>query len=396
MKNNETRWRGARAAGAVLVAGMAMACVTGCGPGERDADATALPDATPAAAGQPGPVEPAPAEVGDTRTPEPVEAAGDTHAAPPKIHFESLTYDFGRVAETKSHSGQVHFTNAGGSTLVIDEIKASCGCTAVALEKREYAPGETGTIEIEFKPVAPGEQKKFINVMTNDVATPLVRITMKADVIGFLEIEPRMIEVGTLRFGQEHRTTATVSSPDPDFVIDRVSTSNPSVSAHVVANEGPTRTVEIVVDAGAPWGGLFSWLSVTITGRPTPDEAPITHTSRVRIQGEVFGDLRAVPNTIRFGAKPGEVFERSLVLRRADGVPFTVLDATVVAPQLPGSTVQTRRGSAGTWEISFTATAPERQAGYRGTVEVTTDVPGEERITIPVSGVVRNESRSIK
>jgi hypothetical protein len=34
--------------------------------------------------------------------------------------------------------------------LKITDVKATCGCTVVQLEKREYAPGESGVIKVTY------------------------------------------------------------------------------------------------------------------------------------------------------------------------------------------------------------------------------------------------------
>ncbi|UCG49798.1 MAG: DUF1573 domain-containing protein [Phycisphaerales bacterium] len=34
--------------------------------------------------------------------------------------------------------------------LKITNVKAACGCTVVQLDKREYAPGESGVIKVTY------------------------------------------------------------------------------------------------------------------------------------------------------------------------------------------------------------------------------------------------------
>lgn len=42
------------------------------------------------------------------------------------------------------------FTNEGDEALVIRDVRASCGCTQVVLERRRIGPGESGTIGTTF------------------------------------------------------------------------------------------------------------------------------------------------------------------------------------------------------------------------------------------------------
>ena len=46
--------------------------------------------------------------------------------------------------------GVFEFTNTGDEAVTIDKITTSCGCTAAELEKKAYAPGESGRINARF------------------------------------------------------------------------------------------------------------------------------------------------------------------------------------------------------------------------------------------------------
>jgi hypothetical protein len=54
--------------------------------------------------------------------------------------------DGGKVA------GAYRFTNTGDQTVRIRSVPASCGCVAAKPEKRDYAPGESGTIPFTYSP----------------------------------------------------------------------------------------------------------------------------------------------------------------------------------------------------------------------------------------------------
>ena len=64
------------------------------------------------------------------------------------------------------------FTNVGTSPVKITDLRPSCGCTTAVLEKKEYAPGESGEIEAKFKfNGRVGHQEKWI-VVTTDWVPP--------------------------------------------------------------------------------------------------------------------------------------------------------------------------------------------------------------------------------
>lgn len=87
----------------------------------------------------------------------------------PKIQFEKTQHDFGTVTEGESVEYIFRFTNIGNDTLVITNIRTSCGCTAALLSKHSIAPGESGEIKAAFDSQGrPGLNRKTIAVISND------------------------------------------------------------------------------------------------------------------------------------------------------------------------------------------------------------------------------------
>lgn len=332
--------------------------------------------------------------------PDAARAAADDPAAPPAhIEFASDVYDFGEMPEIETRTGRFTFTNTGGRALVIEEVKASCGCTVPTLEKRRYEPGEAGEIVVEFEPVASGQrQKKRLNVISNSEPNELVALTIVADVTSFVDLAPRIVHADAIVLGEANEFLVTATCADPSFVIESIVTTNEHASAVVVEPaEGTTRTIRVTVEPTAPWGGFFSWLEVTSRARPTPEAEPVSHTRKVRIQGQVSGQLTARPHTFRFGIKPGEVVTRRAKVWRPSGQPFTLGDVTLVDVRgLENARVRVEPAGAAAYELVLTARAPDRPMTSRGRVTFTTDVPGEETLEIPILGVVRVQARGVQ
>ncbi len=311
---------------------------------------------------------------------------------PPVLTFASLSHDFGTMDETDQRSTSFEFTNTGGSDLVITDVKATCGCTTTTLTKWRYQPGETGRIEVDFDPVAPGPQNKTIVVRAN-VEPAVTRLKVLADVTAFLFIEPKILQLGVLQYGYEHRATLTVSSIDENFVIQSVTTTIPDVSARVVPPEAATapgpKTIEVTIPPTAAWGGLYFGIEITVSGRVDAAASARIHTRTARVAGRLFGVLSADPDMFRFAVDPGDPIKRTIRLRRADGRPLRVLDSSVRIPALPDATVVVEPVSLDTWDITLSATAGSIPGRCPGVVSITTDVRGEELIELRSLGVVR-------
>lgn len=103
----------------------------------------------------------------------------------PEITFKSTEFDFGRVIEGDRVKHTFEFENTGDAPLVISTIEPSCGCTvAKDWPKEPIAPGEAGTIQIEFDSHDKvGNNKKNIAVMTN-TSPARTYLYIKGEVIG--------------------------------------------------------------------------------------------------------------------------------------------------------------------------------------------------------------------
>ena len=68
----------------------------------------------------------------------------------PKFKFKTTEHDFGNVIDGVKVAYKFRFTNVGGSDLVINQVKTSCGCTVSRFPKQAIKPGESNFIEITF------------------------------------------------------------------------------------------------------------------------------------------------------------------------------------------------------------------------------------------------------
>lgn len=107
-----------------------------------------------------------------------------TLAANAKITFEKTEVDFGEIESGKSVDLEFKFQNSGNEILVIKNISSSCGCTVTKVEKKEYQPGEKGTIPVKFFSRGyNGKITKTITVSTNDPDTVYTRLKIMGNVV---------------------------------------------------------------------------------------------------------------------------------------------------------------------------------------------------------------------
>ena len=100
----------------------------------------------------------------DTKT---VETDGSNGA---KIKFEKVEHNFGKIVEGTQDTVTFTFTNTGTEPLVLNSVRASCGCTTPKWTKDPVAPGATGQITAIYNSQGrPGNFTKTITVKYNGV-----------------------------------------------------------------------------------------------------------------------------------------------------------------------------------------------------------------------------------
>lgn len=102
----------------------------------------------------------------------------------PKAEFKNNVHDFKKVAE---EVGQVSCTfelkNTGTAPLIINSVRASCGCTTPSYTSQPILPGTTGEIKVAYSTTnRVGSFSKVVTVFTN-VPDTTYRLTVKGEVL---------------------------------------------------------------------------------------------------------------------------------------------------------------------------------------------------------------------
>lgn len=119
----------------------------------------------------------------------------ETDKPAPRISFENVVLDFGRIGPGMKKTGELKFSNTGDGLLKIAEVVRCCGLVA-ELDKSEYAPGQSGILKVEYQaPNLATTINKLLNVKSNDKVTPVVELTVKARVVLKVEWQPKVLKL---------------------------------------------------------------------------------------------------------------------------------------------------------------------------------------------------------
>jgi hypothetical protein len=136
----------------------------------------------------------------------------------PAIKFKEKSWDFGKTKQGKVLTHVFRFENAGNATLIIRNVRTSCGCAAALVSSREINPGKSGEVKVTFNTKGyEGNQTKYIYVDSNDPKEPKAQLTVKVAIDvpprPRIELDRYSIDLGPILESEEIETQAKLSNP---------------------------------------------------------------------------------------------------------------------------------------------------------------------------------------
>lgn len=134
-----------------------------------------------------------------------------------KIQFDSTTVEFGEKDSGEIASVQFKFKNAGTGVLIIDNINSSCGCTVPKLDKKEYQPGESGVLPVQFNTRGyNGRVVKTITVHSNDSENGMIQLNISGTVnmkdFAVMELDTDRLDFGNVTKGSTYSKQVTITN----------------------------------------------------------------------------------------------------------------------------------------------------------------------------------------
>ena len=111
----------------------------------------------------------------------------DTPLKTTTLSFNKMEHDFGNVRVGEDYTFKFLVTNTGKNPLIIEDAKASCGCTVPDKPDQPIAPGKSDEIVVTFSP-KPGQgvTSKTVTVTAN-TEPKITTLTIRANVIEGME-----------------------------------------------------------------------------------------------------------------------------------------------------------------------------------------------------------------
>ncbi|MBI5540990.1 MAG: DUF1573 domain-containing protein [Bacteroidia bacterium] len=333
-----------------------------------------------------------------------------------KITFTEESFDFGSIAEEKGPvTKEFTFTNTGAAPLIVQNVKASCGCTTPEWTKDPVLPGKKGIIKATYNPQnRPGQFNKTITV-TSNAENNTVILTIKGEVkpkpvtledtypmqMGGLRLKTNhiaFIKVFTTEVKTDSVQIINTSTEDIKMTFDKIpahikikvvpETLKPNAKGVIVATYDGSKQTD--------WGFIMDRVDLILNGKPdannkisisaTIDEdfSKLTPEQRANAPKANFETKEFNFNTIKEGESASFEYKLTndgksdLIIRKVKascGCTAVTPSETVIKPG-KSTTIKTTFNSAG---------KPGKQ---NKTINVITNDPDNSNITLRISGDV--------
>jgi hypothetical protein len=248
--------------------------------------------------------------------------AAEPNGPPPKIVFEQTIHDFGAVAPGSLNPCKFKFKNEGNGILKISEVTKTCGCTVFTLEKNDYAPGESGAIDVGYNASkASGPVTRHLYVLSNDPVNPRIDLTIKASISQKISYEPEKLDYA-LRGEKAGVLELIVKSVDEQpFAITGFNATGDAVSFDFDPNQKATKFVlKTKIDTQKTSTNNSGRIEITTSHPDCPSiTVPFSVLPRFKVDPQAINILNA---------EPGKAVTRELWLLNNYSEDFNIASAT--------------------------------------------------------------------
>ena len=309
------------------------------------------------------------------------------HASPVAgAHIEARDRDH-FVAVSGPQQTQRHvfrWTNTGTTPLHVELDAKSCNCVGAKLDGETTAPGQSGGLTVEARNTG-GEMISTVVLKTDDPDRPRVLYTLRSRVPWQVRVDPQTIAMRVRRGNTGERSIQVTGAAY--LRITAASATRPfltvGVDGHPPRCAGQaTWIVWVKCAANAPVGAFEDEMTIRTTDPHRP-------TATVPVRVMVEGDLVVTPAEVFFGfLKPRARATRRLSVRSQSGAPFHIRRVRTTGGLIHAEIERPGLVAAAPVHFVRVSATTDQPGILEGTVELTTDVPGQEKIRVPVSGLV--------
>jgi hypothetical protein len=308
-------------------------------------------------------------------------AGANPAGSAPKIQFDDIVYDFGKVSSGEVVKHSFVFTNIGTATLEIKDVRPGCGCTTAGSWDKTVEPGKTGSIPLQFNSAAfGGTVAKSATVTCNDPGQSNVVLQIKGTVWKAIEVTPTMAVFNVSSESQTNETKVVriVSNLETPLTLSDLKCTNQSFKAELKTVK-PDKEYELHITAIPPFNSPS--MITPISMKTSSTNMPVINVSAYVV---VQQPVTFTPSQIILPPGPFTNAVHHVITVRSTGTNSLVLsDANVNVPGAEVRVQETQPGHFFNLTVDFPA-GFEIKAGQQVEVSVKSNHPKFPLIKVPV------------
>ncbi len=239
-----------------------------------------------------------------------------------RIKVENPIVDLGVMGPNKSYTAQFKFSNIGSGKLIISKVESTCSCSVPDLIKLEYAPGESGIVNVTYHSSAyAGPVEKHLYILSNDSTNPRAEITIKGSTELAVVAEPMKLQ---LFLNKDNAGAAPINLKSKDgksFAIQSITSSRNVISVDFDPKVEKTEFVlQPKVNITALKENSTGSLSVRLS-HPDCDSVSLVY------EALTIYDISR-PRIILQNAEPGQTVSRDVYIKNNYNEEFSIASVT--------------------------------------------------------------------
>lgn len=293
---------------------------------------------------------------------------------------DAPVYDFGERDNFTRVNHVFQLKNAGTSPLVIDRVLTTCGCTVANLTQKILAPGETVPLEVAVSfEGRKGAFEKHVYVLSGGDTKQKTRLTMKGKAIERIRISPPTVNLGYSAMDRPVESAATIEflQEAAKFNVREARTDSPYLELTVeTAQDGLKHTIHVRTRPPLPLGTHPAQIHVFTDN----DNYPVLD---IPVALRVVDMIEIVPKEVVVYDKG--TGEADTAIRFLNIMPGSVTEFTVTGVETPveGIVSEIIPRPENRYLVKL-QNLPVDPALEGKDIVILTDVPGRERLPVPI------------
>jgi hypothetical protein len=271
----------------------------------------------------------------------------------PQIDFGSNTFNFGKVQSGEVVKHDFVFTNTGGATLEVLDVRPGCGCTTAGAWDKKVEPGKTGNIPLQFNSSGfSGPVGKYATVTCNDPAHSNIVLTIAGTVWKPIDITPSMamFNLSSEVLSNETKVLRIVSNLEEPVTLSDLQCNSASFKTELKETK-PGKEFDLHVTAVPPFVSPTVFAAITL--RTSSTQAPMLSVTAYAVVQQA---VSVSPQQLILPVGPLKTpFSSSLMVRNSSSNALEVSDARLDAPGVEVKVIPAQTGQVYTVAVTFPA-----------------------------------------